>query len=275
MECGIHKGQTNRGVMHGPSIVLNTEIMNYFQRNFNTKHYIFTPNDSEGIVDQLAHLLDKCRWRTVGTPIYIGGDHSITMATAPPTFDTYGSKHTAHIHIDAHLDLHTPETTPSGNYHGMCVAALLGMMPEIDWCYNSPNKLLPKNLAFVGTRSYEQEEQDLVNDLGIKVFTSGECDHRNIKKTLRGLSNFLEDKEHIHVSFDVDVLDPSVFPWTGTTVPNGVMYREIMMILDLLKNTGKVRSMDIVEVNPMLAKDEIEHHVACILTNYILRRLFD
>jgi arginase len=180
--------------------------------------------------------------------IFLGGDHSISIGSIS------GALHRAHkvgvIWVDAHGDFNTPKTSPSGNIHGMVVTSLMGRGPEA--LAIGERRLSPDQIVMIGTRDLDFEERIALRESGIKVMTMRDIDEDGMASVVRTALSVLGDVEAIHVSFDMDSLDPSVAPGVGTPVQGGLNYREAHLLLEMLADDGRVRSMDIVEVNPIL-----------------------
>jgi arginase len=159
------------------------------------------------------------------------------------------------IWVDAHGDLNTPRTTPSGNIHGMALACLLGEGPEALTAIGGPGpRLRPEQAALIATRDLDPPERERLAAGGLAVHTMHDVDELGIavvaRRVLEGFA--AAGIETIHVSFDLDGLDPTVAPGVGTPVPGGLSYREAHLLMEILSDSHKVRSMDIVEVNPIL-----------------------
>ncbi len=182
--------------------------------------------------------------------IFLGGDHSISIGTVA------GLAHQQSIGmiwVDAHADFNTPECSPSGNIHGMSVAALMGDGPEslVNLGYGGP-KLQPSQIVMIGIRDLDLEERQRLVQSGIRVFTITDVDERGIASVTRQAIDTLSRFDTIHVSLDMDALDPDIAPGVGTPVPGGLTYREAHLLMEVLAESHKVRSMDIVEINPIL-----------------------
>ncbi|MFK7817357.1 MAG: arginase [Planctomycetaceae bacterium] len=183
--------------------------------------------------------------------LFLGGDHSISIgsvkAAAKDSPGTLGI-----IWIDAHSDFNTPETSPTGNIHGMPVAVMCGEGPDPLTSVGKGVTVLPENIVQVGIRDVDSEEAVRVRSSNLNVFTMHEIDTLGMadvaSKTLALLSNC----DRIHVSLDLDSLDPVEAPGVGTPVQGGLSYREAHLLAELLSDSGKVRSLDVVEVNPIL-----------------------
>ena len=183
-------------------------------------------------------------------PLALGGDHSISMGTVP---GAAGDARVGLLWIDAHADLNTPESSPSGNVHGTPVAHLLGLGDErFTSLWGGGARVRPEDLVYLGLRSVDPAERDLIQSLGLSAFSMKEIDQRGIADIAEEVLARLENCDHLHVSFDADVLDPSLAPGVGTPVRGGLDYREAHLLMELLSDSGRVASLDLVEVNPML-----------------------
>jgi arginase len=183
-------------------------------------------------------------------PLFLGGDHSIAVGTVG------GVSHAAPIGllwVDAHADANTPATSPSGNIHGMPLAALLGRgLPDLVDLGRPGPKLTPDRVVLIGVRDVDPGERDLLRDLGVAVFTMSDVDAQGIAGVARHALTHLGDVERLHLSLDLDVLDPQEAPGVGTPVQGGLTSREAHLLMELVSRDGRVRSADVVEVNPIL-----------------------
>jgi arginase len=189
------------------------------------------------------------------TPLVLGGDHSVAIGTLgglARQADGPGGV----IWLDAHGDLNTPETSPSGNVHGMPLAAALGLAGD-DFAH--PGLRLPavdpERTALVGVRSLDAPEQERLRNSGVRVFSMSEIDRVGIEHVLREALDHVGGAPFVHVSLDLDVLDPEVAPGVGTPVRGGLTYREAHLALELVAETGLVGSFEVVEVNPILDRE--------------------
>jgi|SRR5690554_787787 len=189
-------------------------------------------------------------------PLCIGGDHSMAIGTIAgiAAHCKKKNKTLGIIWIDAHADMNTDETTPSGNIHGMPMAAALGLGHEklVNFYGISP-KLKPENCALIGIRSVDALERVNIKKLNLPVYTMTEIDkvgiHRIIVKVLK---QFREKVDHIHVSFDLDSVDPAIVPGVGTPVPGGLSYREAHLLMESIAECGCMSSLEVSEINPIL-----------------------
>jgi arginase len=182
------------------------------------------------------------------TLIVLGGDHSMALGSVAAALDR--PLRTGVIWVDAHADFNTPATTPSGNVHGMVVASLMGRCPPP--LRIGATLLEPELTAMIGIRDLDVEEREALSDSGIFVHTMRDVDEQGMADVVDDVLRQFRGVDAIHVSLDMDSLDPSAAPGVGTPVPGGLTYREAHLIMEMLADHGKVRSLDIVEVNPIL-----------------------
>jgi arginase len=182
-------------------------------------------------------------------PLILGGDHSIAMGSVAGLLDARGE--VGVLWVDAHGDINTPETSPSGNVHGMPVATILGksgLGARLGWTSRAVDA---RRVVLFGTRTLDPGERRLVRDLGVRMFTMSEIDQRGVKPCLDEAIERLQGPGGIHISFDIDAVDPLEAPGVGTPWPGGLTYREAHLAMELVADTGQVSSMDMVEVNPI------------------------
>jgi len=182
-------------------------------------------------------------------PVVLGGDHSIAMGTVAGVLDTYGE--VGLLWIDAHGDINTPETTPSGNIHGMPVAAMLGRARIADRLGWNERQLRPERVVLFGTRTLDLGERSLIRELGIRMFTMSEIDQIGLKAAIEQAIARVAGPGGVHVSLDMDAVDPLEAPGVGTPWPGGLTYREAHLAMELLAATGQVSSVEVTEVNPI------------------------
>jgi arginase len=171
------------------------------------------------------------------------------MGTVAGLVDAWGD--VGVLWVDAHGDINTPETTPSGNVHGMPVATLLGcsgLGARLGW---TTRHIDPHRLVLFGTRTLDPGERRTIRELGIRMFTMSEIDQRGITACVEEAASLLAGTGGIHISFDIDAVDPLEAPGVGTPWPGGLTYREAHLAMELLAATGQVSSMEVVEVNPI------------------------
>lgn len=184
-------------------------------------------------------------------PLVLGGDHSVALGTVT---GVAGFGPTGLIWVDAHGDCNTPDTSPSGNIHGMPLAALCGLGDSrlTDLLEGTGPVIHPQNVVLVGVRSLDPGEREALKGLGMTVYTMKEVDRLGMPRIAEHIAGFLDHLPRVHVSFDADALDPEEAPGVGTPVPGGLSYREAHVFMELLADWGKVTSLDLVEVNPIL-----------------------
>ncbi len=189
-------------------------------------------------------------------PLVLGGDHSISVGTvsAIAMAARRDGKKVGLLWVDAHGDINTPETSPSGNIHGMPVAALLGEGPEeLTSIGGEGPKVDPRNVAMVAIRSLDEGEKIRLKRYGVGVHTMSEVDRIGIDKVMKqALARVTDGTDRLHVSFDLDAVDPTVAPGVGTPVKGGLDYREAHLLMEMLSDSGAMTSLEMVEVNPIL-----------------------
>jgi arginase len=185
-------------------------------------------------------------------PLVLGGDHSIAIGTLAGVSKHYGNLGV--IWYDAHGDLNTSDTSPSGNIHGMPLAVSLGIGDEsLTRIGGYTPKVKPENIVIIGARSLDEGERELIKERGIKVFTMHEVDRMGMTKVMEEAVNYLKDKtDGVHLSLDLDGLDPSDAPGVGTPVLGGISYRESHLAMEMLAESNLITSAEFVEVNPIL-----------------------
>jgi arginase len=186
-------------------------------------------------------------------PIVLGGDHSLAIgsisAVARHCRDT-GRKLRV-LWLDAHADFNTRELSPSGNLHGMPVACLCGFgPPELLQVSGVVPAISPRDVRLIGVRSVDLGERRFVHEQGLEVFDMRFVDEMGMRATMEEALAGMDPDTHLHVSFDVDFLDPGIAPGVGTTVPGGPTYREAQLCMEMIADTGRLASLDIVELNP-------------------------
>jgi arginase len=165
--------------------------------------------------------------------------------------------------FDAHGDLNTPETSPSGNVHGMPLAAVLGLAPDVFASEAWPLPALdPQHVALIGIRSLDAGERELVKELGIAVYTMTDLDRRGVEPVIREALERVSGTPFIHVSLDMDVVDPEAAPGVGTPVRGGFSYREAHLAMELVAEWGEFSSFEVVEVNPILDRENATGQLA-------------
>lgn len=190
-------------------------------------------------------------------PVVLGGDHSCAVGSVSGVAAHFRAekRKVGLLWVDAHGDINTPATTRSGNVHGMPVAALLGLgPPPLDGIGGTFRKIDPDRLVLVGIRDLDEGERTTLREVGAKVFTMTEIDERGIAAVMRDAIRIVGGPEAgpFHVSFDLDGVDPDFAPGVGTAVEGGLTYREAHFAMELVAETQRMCSMDVVEINPVL-----------------------
>ncbi|MEK7327505.1 MAG: arginase [Chloroflexota bacterium] len=261
-------GQRRRGVDMGPSALRYAGIDDALRRlghTVNDNGNLIVPlPENEPPDDSRARHLDSvsgvCRdvyshaltcLEHDETAIFLGGDHSISIGTVS-AMDTHGGN-VGVIWVDAHGDFNTPEISPSGNIHGMALAALMGRGPkELAGIGHDRAKLKPSEAVIIGARDLDPLERVALREAGVLVITMRDIDEMGMSAAAHQALERLSNLKKLHVSLDMDSLDPMEAPGVGTPVPGGLTYREAHLLMETLADSGKVASLDIVEVNPIL-----------------------
>ncbi len=224
-------------------------------------------NPWQGPVNGFRHLDEVVAWnravmdamlaelRQQRLPILMGGDHCLGLgsvtAVARHCRDT--GKKLRLLWLDAHSDFNTHELTPSGNIHGMPVACLCGIGPEaLVTLGGSKPAITPDVVRQIGIRSVDQGEKQLVKEHNLDIYDMRYIDEVGMKRVMEEALEGMDDDTHLHVSFDVDFLDPSIAPGVGTTVPGGPNYREAQLVMEMIADSGRMGSLDIMELNPII-----------------------
>jgi len=273
-------GQNHRGVDMGPSAVRYANLAGSLR---DLGHVTFDSGDiaipghyalaGTSLAERLPLIENACRRAyELGRkaiegeeiPIFLGGDHSASIGTVG------GVTHEMEIGliwIDAHGDFNTPETSDSQNVHGMALAVLLGLGPQelVDIGRPGP-KVKPENVVMIGVRDLDREEKELIKASGCTVFTMRDVDEIGIRAVLTKVLNGFKHLEKFHVSLDLDVMDPLDAPGVGTPSQGGLTYREGQLIMEILAETDKLHSVDIMEINPIL---DIQNRTAQIAVNLV------
>ena len=266
-------GQRRRGVDMGPSalrvagLAAKLEALGYSVTDrgnipvavAETKH----PGDDRApFLTEIAYSAERtadCVQQALAhnaTPIVLGGDHSVAAGTVAGVANYFRARDQpiGLIWIDAHSDINTPETSPSGNVHGMPLAALLGMgPPELSNLLGWSPKVLPQHTVVVGIRDVDEAERLNIRRSGISVFTMRDIDELGLRAVMEhAIQVAATGTAGFHVSMDMDWVDPTEAPGVGTPVPGGATYREAHLAMEILADHGGMLSLELVEVNPIL-----------------------
>jgi arginase len=238
-------------------------------------------NPERGPVEGYRHLEEVTQWnRSVHDavlaelvagrmPIVLGGDHSLSIGSisAVARHCRERSRKLRVLWLDAHADFNTNVLTPSGNLHGMPVACLCGHGPRslVEMSGHVP-AIQPGSVRQIGIRSVDQGEKRLVHEVGLEVFDMRFIDETGMRQTLAAALQGMDRDTHLHVSFDVDFLDPDIAPGVGTTVPGGPSYREAQLCMEMIADTGQLASLDIMELNPSL---DVRNRTAAVAVDLV------
>ncbi|HEV7433121.1 MAG TPA: arginase [Steroidobacteraceae bacterium] len=205
--------------------------------------------------NELVHAAVRAELQAGRLPVLLGGDHSLAVGSisAVARHCREHAKPLRILWLDAHADFNTNVLTPSGNLHGMPVACLCGQGPRalIEIGGQVP-AIHPSMIRQIGIRSVDQGEKRLVHEVGLEVFDMRYIDEHGMRDTLEQALGGIDRGTHVHVSFDVDFLDPDIAPGVGTTVAGGPSYREAQLCMEMIADTGLLASLDIMELNPAL-----------------------
>jgi arginase len=264
-------GQDRRGVDVGPSAIryanLNTalEDLGYVVTDLGNVETPI-PETVEGTigiryVEAVRNVCERTALRAAEMssgdlfPVFLGGDHSISIGTfsgVASAANASGAGRTGILWLDAHADFNTPETSPSGNVHGMPLAVLTGRGHPDLVNIGGGTIVRAEDIAMVGLRSLDREEREALARAGVNVYTMREVDAYGIASVVRSALNDLSHLDRVHLSFDLDVLDPEIAPGVGTPVRGGLTYREAHLVMELVNEAAAITSLDVVEINPIL-----------------------
>jgi len=202
-------------------------------------------------------------------PLVLGGDHSVALGTLGGLASVHGSGGV--VWIDAHGDLNRPDNSPTGNVHGMPLAAAAGLAGDVFATDAWPLPAVdPSRIALVGVRSLDSAERELLSRIDARVFTMSEIDRRGVERVVQAALSHVAGPGFVHVSLDMDALDPDVAPGVGTPVRGGLSYREAHLALELVAESGLAGSLEVVEVNPILDRENETAKVAVELVTSAL-----
>jgi arginase len=266
-------GQSRRGVDMGPSALrvagLQTRIKqlghavedigNLVVKQPEEQHY------GEKRAKYLTEIAESCKGLAEMTekavaegfiPLVLGGDHSIAIGSAAGVSQHFRKqeKHIGCLWLDAHGDMNTPDSSPSGNIHGMPLASLIGFgAPELTELPGFKPVLEPRNVCIVGARDLDSKERKLIKQSGIHVFTMRDIDERGMRDVMAEALRFAtDDADGVHISLDLDFVDPEDAPGVGTPVRGGVTYREAHLAMEMIADSEAMVSLDVVEINPVI-----------------------
>ncbi len=204
-------------------------------------------------------------------PLVLGGDHSLSIGSVAGVAEHYRGRGRSIgvIWVDAHADMNRPETTPSGNIHGMSLAVLLGNgHPRLT---RRPPSVRPENASILGARELDAGEKRLISEMGVRVFTMSEIDERGVATCMdEALERANAGTAGFHLSLDLDALDPRVAPGVGTPVQGGLTYREGHLVCEKVARSGRLLSLEVVELNPVL---DDRNHTAVLAVGLVASAL--
>lgn len=280
-------GQKRRGVDMGPSAMryaglieeiqsLGYEVKDYGDININRPA---TSERKEGelrnldevvkVSEELSNSIDQIEAEH-SFPLILGGDHSMSIGSVAGVRQRH--ENLGVIWYDAHPDLNTQETSPSGNIHGMPLAVNLGMgHSKLTEIRGTVPKIKPENVVIIGARSIDEGERQIIKEKGIKVYTMHEIDRIGMTKVIEETIKYLENStDGVHLSFDLDGIDPLEAPGVGTPVLGGISYRESHLALEMLAESEIITSAEFVEINPILDNKNQTADVAVALVTSLL-----
>lgn len=268
-------GASRRGTDMGPSALRNAGVgpaLRELGYEVAREEDVFVPGmetrESEGddpsrrFKKEILHVCTRLAGRVEkvlddgGLPLVFGGDHSIAMGTVTGVAAHFRKRgeEVGLIWFDAHADINVPETSPTGNVHGMPLAHLLGLGDsDLAGIGGFAPKVRPERVALVGIRDVDAGEREIIRRTGVRTWTMRDVDEKGMARVAREvLATVGEGTAGFHLSFDVDGLDPEVVAGVGTPVPGGVGFREAHLFLEVLSDAGRMTSMEVVELNPLL-----------------------
>ena len=266
-------GQSRRGVDMGPSAMrvagleAKLEALGYSVKDVGNVPVALAETKSEGDphAKYLKEITDTCSKEAElvvktleagAIPVVLGGDHSIAMGTVSGVAEFYRHKNQriGLLWIDAHTDINTPDSSPSGNVHGMPLGALMGLFPSpLTDLYGFSPKVRPENCVLVGIRDVDNHERENIRKTGVHVFTMRDIDERGMRTIMEEALRLAgRGSVGYHVSLDLDWIDPEDAPGVGTPVWGGATYREGHLAMEILADHGRMLSFEMVEVNPVL-----------------------
>lgn len=227
----------------------NLDIKNAYKSVYedNLKNFELVKDASEKLSKKVYETFQDDKF-----PLILGGDHSLVLGSAKAILKNCGNP--GIIYFDAHADINTEATSPSGNIHGMPISFLMGKGNEVlRKVGDTENLLKPENIVYIGLRDVDPGEREIIKKLNIKAFTMEDIDKYGIEKVMtESINHITKNADNIHISFDVDCLDPEIAPGTGVKVEGGMNLREAKTALRMISHIEKIVSVELVEVNPLL-----------------------
>jgi arginase len=265
LDAPFAKGSKLNGSAHFPDIIKKYELNNLLRNNISKTFPLISDKTQYEVGEYCNYLHDAI----INNPtivddflLVLGGDHSISIGNVNALHKL--RPNTGVIWVDAHADINTSETSPTGNIHGMPLAFLLGiekkLINEEHWKWFSYSGLQPKDLVYIGLRDVDDGEKDILNKYGIKYYTMDDVNNHTIEKIMLDVKQYFDinnNKRNLHLSFDVDSINPNILPHTGVTVDGGLNEKQAIFICKTLAETGKLNSMELVELNTEIRNTNI------------------
>lgn len=283
----IDFGQMRRGVDMGPSAIRYAGAIERLESIGHTvidEGDVYVPNAGDlevhpklrnlgAVVEGCTQLAERVKNVIAEKkfPLILGGDHSIAIGTLAGLAQHY--KNLGVIWYDAHADMNTAETSPTGNIHGMPLAVAMGLGDEkLTSIGGNEPKINPANLVIIGARSVDEGERQLIKEKGIKVYSMHEIDRLGMTAVMNDALLYLRDRQidGLHLSLDLDGLDPLYTPGVGTPVPGGITYRESHLAMEMIQESNLLTSAEFVEVNPVLDTKNSTANVAVELMGSLM-----
>ena len=276
--AALDLGQGRRGVDMGPSAIRYAGLVGRLAELGLGVHDLGTVaedpiealdagDDRAKYLDQILAVCDEIAGRVEAgsrageVPLVLGGDHSLALGVFGGLARVHGP--VGVIWFDAHADCNTPDTTPSGNVHGMGLSGALGWNGELFSGGNWPTPSVDEDrTVLIGIRSLDPGERERLRSSRVRVFTMSEIDRLGMEAVIHGALEHVRGAAHIHVSVDMDVMDPFFAPGVGTAVRGGITYREAHLAMELVSGAGAVGSLEVVEVNPILDRENMTGELA-------------
>jgi arginase len=253
--AGLHDRLGDLGISVEDAGNIDVRIAEEFHYGHKDKMYLEEISQACRRLSRLVCTAHQEEW----LPLVLGGDHSIAAGSVAGTASFYRSRNEkiGLIWIDAHTDLNTPESSPSGNVHGMPLAAILGLgPPELSQIEGFAPKVDPANAVVIGARSIDAGEKENIKRTGLRVVTMKELDMRGMPAIMdEALARAGNGTAGFHCTFDLDVVDPRFAPGVGTPVMGGITYRESHLAMEMVYDSGRLLSLEVVEVNPVLDEE--------------------
>lgn len=286
-------GCSKEGVQFGPDSIRKCGlfeklqnidiIINDFGNIYNDLSIESIPNQKLKNFEQIAEFNQRLSDVVFNTlqndqfPFVLGGDHSIGIGSVSGASEKFGADDLGLIWIDAHTDINTQDTTPTGNIHGMSIASLLSYGNEelMSICGQKP-KIKPENIIYVAARDIDEGEAEIIKQNNISVIHMNEIISKGMDYAINHLKELLDDLkvENIYLSVDIDVLDPQIAPGTGVPVPHGINKDQLLTFIDIIAKTGKIKGAELVEVNPLLDSTDFKtSFLAVEIINFMIKSI--